>query len=135
MRILLIVPILGALLLSGCLSSAPLVPQTPANTAQITSCENTATWHNGLTVADFVLTGSVAGVGAVGALVSDTSAKTDLAITAAGLGGAAIITSALIGLTSSNFANSQCSSVVGPLPTGPLPATKAPDTTTVTVTK
>src|SRR5271166_1888903 len=121
--------ILLALCLTGCLSSAPIVPPTAANASQIASCENTATWHNDFVVADFVLTGSAAGIGAAGALTSDTSAKTDLAITGAALGGAALVTSALIGLTVSNFANGQCQSVVGPLPVAPLPATKAPDST------
>lgn len=126
---------LVAVCLTGCLSSAPVVTQTPANAAQIASCENTATMHNDLLIGDFVLTASGAGLGTVGALASDTTTKTDLAIAAAGVGAAAVLTSALVGLTTSNFQNSKCGDVVGPLPAGPLPATKAPDETTVTVSK
>jgi len=103
----------------GCLSSAPIVPQTPDNAAQIASCESTATTHNAIQLGDFVLTGGAAGLGAVGALVSDQQGKTDMAITATALGGAAVIASGLVAWTASNFANSQCPSVVGPLPVLP----------------
>lgn len=108
-----------AALCAGCLSSAPIVPVTAANSAQVSSCESTATLHNDLVVGDFVLTGGAAGLGTVGALVSDSQGKTDLAVAAAGAAGVALVASSLIELTASNFANSQCSSVVGPLPVAP----------------
>ncbi|MFI5245693.1 MAG: hypothetical protein ACHQQR_10735, partial [Gemmatimonadales bacterium] len=105
MKILLLVAAL--LVVPGCLSSAPTVPVTPANSAQVSSCENTATMHNDLLIGDFVLTAGGAGLGTVGALATDTGVKTNLAITAAAVGGAAVLTSALVGLTTSNFQNSK----------------------------
>lgn len=121
--------------LAGCFSSAPTVPVTPANQAQITSCENTATLHDGYVVAGFVVGGAGAGLGASVAAVGDPSVKTGLGIGAAGAAAIGVTLAALGELTASNFANSNCSAVVGPLPAGPLPATKAPDETTVTVSK
>lgn len=106
----------------GCLSSAPLVPVTPANTAQISACETTATDHNALVVGDFALTGGATGLGAIGALESGTQTKTDFAIAAAGAGAVAIVASSLIALTASSFASNQCSGLVGALPSAPLPA-------------
>ena len=111
------------LLASGCLSSAPTVPVTPANSAQITTCENTATFHNDLVIGDFVFSGAAGTLGAVGAVASDSTAKTDAAIGAAIAGGAAVLTSSLIALTTSNYANNGCGSVVGALPVAaPAPA-------------
>ena len=109
-------------LLSGCLSAAPLVPVTSSNSAQIASCQATATDHNSLVVGDFVLTGSAGTLGVIGALEPGQQAKTDLAIGAAGAAGAAVLASSLIALTSSNYASNQCSSVLGPLPTAAPPA-------------
>ena len=113
-----------AVLCSGCLSSAPIVPETPANQAQIQSCQSTAALHNDLVIGDFVLTGGGATVGAVGALVNDVPTKNNLAITAAVLGGTALVASGLIAYTASNFQNGQCPSVVGPLPALPAAGAK-----------
>ena len=106
--------------LTGCISSAPTVPVTAANTAQISSCESSAAVHNDFVIGGFALGGISAGLGASGAAVSDTNAKTDLAIGAAVVGGLVLIDSAIVGLSASNFANSQCTSVVGALPVLPL---------------
>jgi len=119
MRTLLIV--LGALLLSGCISSAPTVPITPSNQAQITSCESTATQHDGYVIAGFVVGGAGAGLGASVAAVSDPSVKTGLGIGAAGAAAVGVTLEALAELTESNFTNSKCGDVVGPLPTAPAP--------------
>ena len=108
---------------ASCISSAPIVPETPANQAQIASCQSTASLHNGIVLGDFVFGGSAAGVGAVGALVTDSGQKTALLVTGAILGGLTTIGTAIAGYTASNFANSKCSDVVGGLPLG----SKAPE--------
>ena len=123
-----IAPLACLLLVSGCISSAPIVPVTPANTAQVSSCESSATVHNDFVIGGFVLGGITAGLGAAGAVATDSTAKTDLAISAAAVGGAMLIDTAITGFSAQNFANSQCTSVVGALPVGPL------GKTTVTVT-
>ena len=107
-------------MLSGCISSAPIVPVTPQNSAQVSSCESSAAVHNDFVIGGFALGGISAGLGASGAVVSDTNAKTDLAIGAAIAGGLMLVDSAIVGLSASNFANSQCTSVVGALPVSPL---------------
>jgi hypothetical protein len=103
---------------SGCISSAPVVPVTPANQAQVSSCESTAAAHNDVVIGGFVLGGVGAGLGTVGGLVSDPGQKTGLAIGAAVAGGVAGILAILSGFTAYNFANSHCSDVVGALPLG-----------------
>jgi hypothetical protein len=116
------------LLLSGCISSAPIVPVTPANTAQVSSCQSSAAVHNDVVIGGFVLGGISAGLGSAGAAVSDSNAKTDLAISAAVVGGLMLVDSAIAGFSASNFANSQCSGVVGALPViaKPAPSPVAP---------
>lgn len=116
----------------ACISSAAIVPETAANTNQINSCQSTASLHNGFVIGDFALGGGTTAVAGIAAGVSDTTAKNDLAVTGAILGGALVVGTALAAYTSSNFANSQCSSVVGPLPTVAKPTPN--NTTTVTVT-
>ncbi len=111
-----------AVLLSGCLTSAPIVPVTPANQAQVTSCQSTASFHDGIVIGDFAFGGIGAGLATAAAAVTDSSTKTGLAVAGAGVGGLLIAGTALAELTASNFANSQCSSVVGSLPTSPAPA-------------
>jgi len=112
-----------AVCVSGCLSSAPLVPITPDNTAQISSCENTATLHNGFLIGGFVVTGAAGGLGAAGALASDPQTKTDLAIGGTIAAGAAVLATSLVAMSSSNYASNKCSAVIGPLPVAaPKPA-------------
>jgi len=115
------------LLQSGCLSSAPIVPVTPANTAQVSSCENTATLHDGFVIGDFALGGAAAALGGTAAAVpsSNASAQEGLAISAAVAGAGAVVLTAFSEYTASNFANGNCPSVVGPLPAAAPAATVA----------
>lgn len=110
---------------SACISSAPVVPVTPANQPQVSSCQNTAGWHNGAVVGDFVFGGAGAILGGAGALVTDQGQKTGLAVGAAVAGGLTAIGTAIAGFTAKNFANSHCTEVVGDLPLG----VKAPTAT------
>jgi hypothetical protein len=109
---------------AGCLSSAPVVPVTAANQAQISTCENTATLHDGAIIGDFVFGGIGTGLGSAAALVTDSNTKTGLGVGGAIAGAGVVVGTAIAGLTASNFANSQCSEVVGPLPTVATPAGK-----------
>jgi hypothetical protein len=101
--------------LAGCISSAPIVPVTPTNQAQVTSCQTTATLHNDLVVGGFVLGGASAALaGASGAIV-DQATQRDVAASAAVLGALAVADAAIVAWASHNFADGNCSSVVGPL--------------------
>jgi hypothetical protein len=105
----------------GCLPSAPIVPVTQANQAQVSTCQSIAATHNGIQVGDLILTGTVPVIAGIAAAEPSTnaSAKTDLAISAAIVGGAAMITSGLVAYTATDFAGSNCGSVVGSLPVVP----------------
>ena len=115
---------LGAclVLLGGCLGTSPIVPETPANTAQINQCESTAAQHNGFVIGDFAFTGAGGVLGAAGALAPDSNAslKTGFAIGATTTAAAAVLASSLVALSASNYANNNCSAVVGALPAVPL---------------
>jgi hypothetical protein len=115
----------------ACISSAAIVPVTPVNQPQITSCQSTATTHDLSVIGDFVFGAAGTTLGSISAVESNQNTKTDLAVAAAGAAGVVIVGTALAAFTASNFANSNCSSVVGPLPLSSKPAN---DTTTVTVT-
>lgn len=115
-KVLFLLVALFALLCSGCLSSAPVVPVTPANQAQVTTCENAATLHNGFVIGDFTFTAVGGGAGAAAALVSDPQAKTDLGIVGAIAGAGALAATSIVGLSASDFNSNQCTNVVGPLP-------------------
>ena len=117
---------LVVLAFTGCVSSAPVVPVTPDNAAQVSSCQNTAAWHNDLVVGDFVVGGAGAGLGAAAAIVpaSNASLKDGLAIGSGAAGAIAAGLTGLVAFTTSNFQNSQCQSVVGPLPASPFGRTK-----------
>jgi hypothetical protein len=101
---------------TGCLSAAPIVPVTPANQAQVQTCQSTASLHNGVVIGDFTIGAGATAIGSIGALVSDSTTKTDLAITTAVLGGLSAVGIAVAGLTAQSFTNDQCGAVVGPLP-------------------
>jgi hypothetical protein len=116
--------------LPGCISSSPIVPVTPANQAQVASCQATASLHDDVIIGDFVVGGAGAGMAGVAALEKDTNTKTGLAIGAAIAGAVEMVGVAIAGFTASNFANGNCSSVVGALPMKPLP-----NDTTTTVTR
>ena len=107
-------------LMTGCLSSAPIVAETPANTALINQCETTATEHNSAVIGDFVFTGAGGALGAAGAIASQTNTKTDLAVAATISAGVAVLASSLVAFTASNFASNDCSNVVGALPAVPI---------------
>lgn len=106
------------------LSSAPTVPVTPANQAQVSSCQNTAAIHNTVVIGGFALSGSGAALAGVGAAEPDSngSLKTALGIAGAIVGGVALIDAAVAELSNSNFQNSKCGDVVGPLPTAKNPS-------------
>jgi hypothetical protein len=108
---------------TGCISSAPLVPETAANAQQIQTCEQTALAHNDVVIGDFTLGGLGAASGAAAAIVggSNTGLSTGLAVGAAVAAALATGGTGLAAFTASNFANSQCSSVVGPLPASAKP--------------
>jgi hypothetical protein len=116
------------LLLCACISSAPIVPVTPANADQISTCQTTAEIHNGFVVGDFVVGGAAVTLPTVAAALPSTSAgaKTDLAVTSAVVAGVLGVGAAMTGYTAANFTNSNCSSVVGALP--PAPASSAKGT-------
>jgi hypothetical protein len=110
--------VLGLAVLVGCISSAPIVPETPANAEQISTCQTTATEHNGVVVGDMIV-----GVGAT------TLASTSAALPPTNASGRAVtatVAAVLAGITgggaglaafyASNFQNSNCGVVVGALP-------------------
>ena len=115
-----------ALALVGCISSAPIVPVTPENTSQVSTCQTIAADHNGIVVGDFVLSAGTAGLSAAAAGVSDPNTKTAVSAVAIGVGSALVLGTALAGFTAADFANSNCSQVVGALPVLPM-AKKAAD--------
>jgi len=124
--------VVAAVILTGCLPTAPIVAQTPENANQIASCQTIAADHNGVVIGDYALSGSVAGVSAVAAGLASPQAKTDMSAVAIGLGGALVVGTTIAALTSSSFANSHCSDVVGALPV--LPAKPKPVDPPVSVT-
>ncbi len=107
--------------LSACLSGVPIVPVTPQNSAQVSSCQSTESLHNGLVVGDFVLGGATTGLASVSAAVADTATKNVLGVTAAIVGAVAVVDTAVTALTTQSFANGNCSALVGALPSTPTP--------------
>lgn len=116
-------PLMLGLLLGGCIPSAALVPVTPANADQVRVCKVIAGEHNGFVVGDVIISGlgtTAAGIGA-GLSTSNTGLKDGVTTGAAVAGGLAMAGAALVAYTSSAFASSKCSSVVGDLPTQSSP--------------
>ena len=115
-----VVAVLGLLALagsqSGCLSSAPIVPVTPANQAQIASCSTDAQLHNAFVLGDIIVGGTTTGIAGASAAFTDTNTKTALAISAAIAAGLTAIGTGGVGLTTMNFEDSKCADVVGSLP-------------------
>jgi hypothetical protein len=106
---------------AGCISAAPSVPVTPANSAQVSACQAAANGHNDFSIAGIALGGSasvVAGV-AGGVASSDSTTAKDMGITAAAMAGSAAVLEALAGYYASDFSAQQCGQYVGPL--APLP--------------
>jgi hypothetical protein len=99
---------LACVLAPACLPVTATVPVTPANSAQVSSCETLGTEHN-----LFVIGGMGFGVAGstfagVGAAVPNGTGKTDLGYTAMIVGGAAAILAGLTGYTSSQYASDMC---------------------------
>jgi hypothetical protein len=116
-----------SVVLGGCIAAAPVVPVTPDNQAAMGVCQSDALQHNGFVVADIALAGLASAGASAGAGLasSNPAASKDVAITAGVLGGLAVIDSVLVGYSASQFANSNCSALVGPLPVLP-PMSKMP---------
>jgi hypothetical protein len=110
------------LLLMGCISVTPTVAVTPENSAKISSCESTATLHNG-----FVLGGI--GVGAISAGMAGVAAaepgnkglQQGMAVGAAAAAGVAALAAGGAGLTAASFTGNRCTDVTTPLPMKPNP--------------
>ena len=121
-------PVVSMILLSACISSAPIVPVTPANQSQIAVCQSDATLHNSVVIGDFIIGGITSGLAAVSAGLpgTDANAKTGLAISAAAVGALTVTGAAVAGFTAANFVNSNCSTVVGALPSGAFTPAPAP---------
>jgi hypothetical protein len=113
-------------LASGCISTAPTGPVTAVNQAQVATCQSVGSAHNDLVFAGLILGGAAPVLGGVSAGLSDTTAKTDLAISTAVTAGVAGVLTALSAYTASEFASAQCGQVVGPLPPVPLAKPLAP---------
>lgn len=104
--------------LGGCISAVPVEPVTPANQAQVTGCQSIASTHNDLVVGGFVFSGGATALGAISSVTSDASTRVGLSVATAIVGVLAGLDTAWAALTSSEFANGNCSAVVGPLPAG-----------------
>lgn len=113
-----LLPALIAVCLTACISSAPIVPVTPANSAQVSSCQSIASAHNGFVVGDMVIGGVATTFASTSAAIPATngSARAVTAIAAAVLAGFTGTGVGLAGFYASNFADSKCSEVVGSLP-------------------
>lgn len=113
-----VLPALIAVCLTACISSAPIVPVTPANSAAVTSCQTTAKDHNGFTIAGMAVGLGAAGTASTSAGLPPSNAN-GRAISAAIAGGLSLVAGGLGGIAAfyaSNFADSKCSEVVGSLP-------------------
>ena len=137
---------LGALLfafvLPGCLPSVPVVTETPANQAQIDSCQSIAKVYNGLVLGDLVLLAGAPTIAGISAAVPTSSGgpKTDLAIASTVIAGAALVATGATAFVNQDFANGKCSSFVGALPAAPAApgaaaALEPPPITIVSTTK
>lgn len=125
-----------ALYLTGCTPMAPIVPQTPDNAAQISSCQSLSGAHNDFVVGGFVvgLSGSTLAGIAAGEAASNPSLGRDLGIAATATGAVAAGALVLGSYYANGYAAQRCPDVMGPLPI--LPAkTKPADPVTVTIVK
>jgi len=116
----------------GCLSTSPSVPVTPANQAQVNTCESVGSLHNEIVLGGYVLGGATSALGGVSALESATGVKNALAISAAIAGAVGVIDTAFAAFTGQEYSANRCPDVTGVLPLGHA---RAPDVTTVEVTK
>jgi len=105
-----------SLALVGCLPP-PTVPVTPANSAQVASCQGIAGLHNDVVLGDLVFGIGGASVGTIGAIDTNPNDRTALAITSAAIAGVAAAGAAIVAYTSQEYAVGNCSEVV-PIPAG-----------------
>lgn len=121
---------LGALLLvAGCTPMAPVVVQTADNAAQIASCQNLSSAHNGIVVGDFSL--GVADT-AVAASAAGIASSNPVAAKELGIGasvGAGVVSAGLVlaNYYANGYAAQNCAQVLGPLPVLPAAKRKQPD--------
>jgi Na+/melibiose symporter-like transporter len=103
---------------TGCatLSATPIVPETPANQAQITACQGYGVAHNGSAIGAIGASLTTTALGSVGAAENDPTTQRDLAIGAivAGAIDAALV--AFASIESVEYAQGQCGAVLGTLP-------------------
>lgn len=114
---------LVALALVGCLggcggtllSAVPSGPVSPADQPRVAPCESTATAHNAGAILGLTLSGSTAVVGIVDTQVP---AKTQQVLNwvTIGLGALAAVDTLWTTIESANYAQSQCPTLLGPLP-------------------
>ena len=103
-------------LLVGCISVTPTVPVTPENSAKISSCESTATLHNGFVLGGIGVGAVSAGMAGVAAASSDKGLQQGLAIGAAAAAGVTALATGGAGLTAASFTGNRCTEIVTPLP-------------------
>jgi hypothetical protein len=120
--LLAVIAIVGlAVFLAGCIPGTAIVPVTASNSAQVSSCQSSASVHNAFVIGDFAVGGIGATLGSVAAAESsDPNTAKALAVAAAVTAGVGVFGAAVASLAASNFANGQCTTVVGALPTSPL---------------
>lgn len=109
-------PIGLSLALVGCLPP-PTVPVTPANSAQVSSCQGIAGLHNDVVLGDLVIGIGGTTVGSVAAIDTNPNDRQALALTGAILAGVAAAGAVVQAYTSQEYAVGDCSSVV-PIPAG-----------------
>jgi hypothetical protein len=111
--------VLMCAILAGCgsfLSASPTVPVTPANSAQVSSCEATATGHNLGAIGGMTLAGGATVVGVIDSQESNAKTQQALGWTAAIIAALAGVDTLFTTIESANYAQSQCSELLGPLP-------------------
>lgn len=106
-------------LISGCLPVSPINPVTPQNKAQVDACSKIGSFHNGVVIGDFVLGGGATTLASIGAAAADSQTKNTLLISGIVVGGASLIGTGLAAYTASDYVNSNCPVVTGPLPVKP----------------
>jgi hypothetical protein len=105
--------------LGGCLSATPLVPVTPTNAQQISSCSSDANAHNWAVIGGTALAGVAGAEGTIASQVTNASTAKALDWSILIEGVVAAAAASLAGVEASNYAQSQCPSLEGPLPLKP----------------
>jgi hypothetical protein len=115
MKMLLILSLMLAA--TGCISVHPskfgLPAGTPAPTpAQIDSCEKTRTWHNVWTMLGTVFGAGAGAGGTASAITQDKTAQEAVAISAAGSGLLAAISTTAAGIEADNYSTDNCPAIL-----------------------